>query len=66
MSTPTVSKQLCTAPTERLHPKRVEPCGAPAFYIWTPRKRPSHHQPMCRECGEAIAGNYTDELTKIP
>lgn len=55
----------CTVPKKHRHPNRFEPCGAPAFYVWTPRGRPDIHQIMCKACGEGSAGNYTDELTRM-
>ena len=37
-------------------------CGLPAFYRWSPRSRPSTVMLLCKEHGEGMAGNFTDEL----
>lgn len=56
----------CTVWERRKGPfKGGEECGEPAIYIWTPRRNRSVHQPMCKDCGEGTAGNYTDELSPI-
>ena len=39
-------------------------CGNPAWYFWTPRGKPNPAMIVCKECGEALAGNFTDELTR--
>jgi hypothetical protein len=44
--------------------KRIfQTCGKPAWYIWSPRDNPDAAMIVCKECGEAHAGNFKDELT---
>lgn len=39
-------------------------CGKPAWYVWTPRGNPDTYMVVCKECGEGLAGNFTDELKR--